>query len=410
MSPPPSPSHATSATEARDSTAPYPSPRPGSLIYYSLLMVTFLAASSVPTPLYRLYQTSWGFSTTWLTLVFASYVFALLATLLMTGSLSDHMGRRPVVAMAIVGEILAMGAFLLADDLAWLLTARIVQGVATGLATSALAAAMLDSDHTRGPLMASISPLSGMGIGALFAGVMVTFAPAPMRLVYLALIIVFLILGLWLLRIPEGVAPRPGALASLRPKARVPVVARKPLLRVVPAVVSSWALGGFSLSLGPTLVEIVSHRQSPLIGCLITFLLPFVGGISVWTLRARSSRLAVLLGTACIIAGMLGLLLGVYFTRIDILLAGTTVAGIGFGAAFMGALRIVMPLAPATERSALMAAFYVICYLSASLLALLGGVATQHFGLMPTTYVYGGGVALLSLTAFLATLAQRPET
>ncbi|WP_110670171.1 MFS transporter [Salinicola halophilus] len=390
------------------STAPYPAPRPESLVYYSLLMVTFLAASSAPTPLYRLYQASWDFSTTWLTLVFASYIFALLATLLMTGPLSDHLGRRPVVAGAIVGEILALGLFLVADDLAWLMAARIAQGIATGVATSALAAALLDSDHTRGPLMASIAPLSGMGVGALLAGVLVTYWPAPMRSVYLVLAVMLVLLGFWLKRIPEGATPRPGALASLRPRASIPPPVRKPLLRVVPAVVASWALGGFSLSLGPTLVETISHRESPLIGSLITFLLPFVGGISVMVLRSRPSRLAVLLGTACIVAGMLGLLLGVYLTRIDILLGGTAVAGIGFGAAFMGALRIVMPLAPPTERSALMAAFYVICYLSASLLALIGGVAAQHLGLMPTTYVYGSGVALLALIAFVATLVQRP--
>ncbi|OHZ02822.1 MFS transporter [Salinicola sp. LHM] len=389
----------------------YPSPRLGSLVYYAILMVTFLAASSAPTPLYQLYQTTWHFSTTWLTLVFASYVFALLLALLTTGSLSDYIGRRPVVAMAIVGELLSLVLFLVADGLAWVLAARILQGMATGIVTSALAAAMLDSDHTRGPVLASIAPLSGMGIGALFAGVLVAYAPAPMRLVYLILMVLLVVMGLWLTRIPESVTPRPGALAALRPRAHIPPAVRGPLFRVIPAVVSSWALGGFSLSLGPTLVERISGVHNPLVGCLITFLLPFIGGISVLTLRARPPRLAVLLGTACLIVGMLGLLLGVHQQSVAILLAGTAIAGIGFGAAFMGAMRVVMPLAPPTERSALMAAFYVICYLSASTLALCGGIATQHLGLIPTTYVYGSLVALLSLAAFVGTLTQRqPES
>ncbi len=179
----------------------YPSPRLGSLVYYAILMVTFLAASSAPTPLYQLYQTTWHFSTTWLTLVFASYVFALLLALLTTGSLSDYIGRRPVVAMAIVGELLSLALFLAADGLAWVLAARILQGVATGIVTSALAAAMLDSDHNRGPVLASIAPLSGMGIGALFAGVLVAYAPAPMRLVYLILMVLLHIVYSSFLRI-----------------------------------------------------------------------------------------------------------------------------------------------------------------------------------------------------------------
>ncbi|MGM8851977.1 MFS transporter [Salinicola halophyticus] len=392
------------------STNVYPAPRLGSLVYYAVLMVTFLAASSAPTPLYQIYQSTWHFSTTWLTLVFASYVFALLLALLTTGSLSDYIGRRPVVAIAIVGEILSLGLFLVADGLAWVLAARILQGIATGIVTSALAAAMLDSDHTRGPVLASIAPLSGMGIGALIAGILVTYAPAPMRLVYLVLIALLVAMGLCLRRIPESVTPRPGALAALRPRATIPPAVRGPLFRVIPAVVSSWALGGFSLSLGPTLVGTISGVHNPLVGCLITFLLPFIGGISVLILRAKPPRLAVLLGTACLIVGMAGLLLGVYRESVAILLVGTAIAGIGFGAAFMGAMRVVMPLAPPTERSALMAAFYVICYLSASTLALCGGIATQHFGLIPTTYAYGSLVALLSLAAFFGTLTQRqPE-
>ncbi|OLO05840.1 MFS transporter [Salinicola socius] len=399
-----------SPSASSSTTNVYPAPRLGSLVYYAVLMVTFLAASSAPTPLYRIYQNTWHFSTTWLTLVFASYVFALLLALLTTGSLSDYIGRRPVVAVAIVGEILSLGLFLVADGLMWVLAARILQGVATGIVTSALAAAMLDSDHTRGPVLASIAPLSGMGIGALIAGILVTYAPAPMRLVYGVLIVLLVVMGLWLGRIPESVTPRPGALAALRPRATIPPAVRDPLFRVIPAVVSSWALGGFSLSLGPTLVETISGVHNPLVGCLITFLLPFIGGISVMILRAKPPRLAVLLGTACLIVGMTGLLLGVYYRTVAILLVGTAIAGIGFGAAFMGAMRVVMPLAPSTERSALMAAFYVICYLSASTLALCGGIATQHLGLIPTTYAYGTLVALLSLAAFLGTLTQRqPE-
>ncbi|WP_097022248.1 MFS transporter [Chromohalobacter canadensis] len=395
------PPSSTSTTDA------YPAPRLGQLTYYVILMVTFLAASSAPTPLYRLYQTTWHFSATMLTLVFASYVFALLVALLVSGSLSDHIGRRPVVAGAIMGEILSLGVFFWADSLAWLMVARILQGIATGVVTSALAAAMLDSDHRRGPVMASIAPLFGMGIGALIAGILVTYAPAPLHLVYALLAVALVVQGLLLGRIRESVTPRPGAWASLRPRAYIPPPVRGPLMRVVSAVISSWALGGFSLSLGPTLVETVSGIHNPLVGCLITFLLPCVGAISVLTLRAKPPRVAVLIGTGCLIVGMSVLLLGVYWRSVAVLLSGTAFAGIGFGAAFMGAMRTVMPLAPPTERSALMAAFYVICYLSASLLAMVGGVATQHMGLLPTTYVYGGVVAALSLVAFIGALTQR---
>jgi MFS family permease len=69
--------------------------------------VLFLAASAAPTPLYRVYQARWGFSATTLTAVFAVYVLFLLMTVLIFGSVSDHVGRRPVVITALAADTAA---------------------------------------------------------------------------------------------------------------------------------------------------------------------------------------------------------------------------------------------------------------------------------------------------------------
>ena len=63
------------------------------------IMVGFLAASSAPSPLYAVYREAWGFSALTLTLVFGCYAFALLASLLVLGTLSDYRGRREVVVL-----------------------------------------------------------------------------------------------------------------------------------------------------------------------------------------------------------------------------------------------------------------------------------------------------------------------
>jgi MFS family permease len=107
-------------------------------------LVTFFAASSVPTPLYLVYQAKWHFSAITLTLIFAVYAAALLLTLLTAGGLSDFIGRRRVLAGALVVELLSMAAFIAADGVGWLLAARAVQGVATGAAAGALSAAVAD--------------------------------------------------------------------------------------------------------------------------------------------------------------------------------------------------------------------------------------------------------------------------
>src|SRR5262245_22117079 len=75
------------------------------------IFVSFMAAASVPSPLYALYRELWGFSALTLTVIFASYALALLAALLVFGALSDYRGRREVVLAALVLEIGALALF-----------------------------------------------------------------------------------------------------------------------------------------------------------------------------------------------------------------------------------------------------------------------------------------------------------
>ena len=92
----------------------------------------FLFAAAAPSPLYGMYAARWRFSALTLTEVFAVYAVALLVALLLTGSLSDFAGRRPVILGAIAIELASMLTFVAASDVTWLFVARITQGVATG--------------------------------------------------------------------------------------------------------------------------------------------------------------------------------------------------------------------------------------------------------------------------------------
>src|SRR6202140_2292356 len=102
------------------------------------IFVLFAAAASAPTPLYIVYQKEWGFSTTTVTVIFAVYVFGLIGSLLVLGGLSDHVGRRPVLAAAIALEAAAFVLSFIAGDVSVLLAARAAQGIATGMAFSTL--------------------------------------------------------------------------------------------------------------------------------------------------------------------------------------------------------------------------------------------------------------------------------
>lgn len=379
----------------------------GHLGYLALVMLGFFAASSAPTPLYHVYQQAWGFSSASLTLIFAVYALSLLVTLLVFGSLSDYLGRRPVILAALVLEMLSMLLFISASDVGWLIAARVLQGIATAIATSALGAAMLDTSVSQGPLINSVTPMLGMAVGALGTSILVEYAPLPLLLVYGLLLAAFACQALYLWRIQETVTPQAGVLKTLRPTLYVPQRARSTLLLVLPADIAAWALGGFFLSLAPSLLAAATGSKSVLNGGLAVAALTISGAISIMSLRLKAPQLALLVGCSFLAVGVSVVLLAVNLGWLWLFFTGAVIAGIGFGASFLGALRLLLPLAHAHERAGLMSAFLALSYLAFCVPALVAGLAVKTQGLIVTTNVYGSVVIVLALLALAGLLAQR---
>jgi hypothetical protein len=365
------------------------------LALYTAILIAFMAASSAPTPLYRAYQQAWGFSPSLLTVVFAAYAIALLLTLLVTGRLSDYIGRRPVVLLALALEAVAMGLFLSASGAGWLIAARIVQGIATGLAVAALGAALMDIHQTRGALINSVSPMLGMACGALGSTALLVIAPDPLHFVYIVLLALFVMAGPLVYRARETAVRRRGAWASLRPSITVPVAARRTLLAISPANMAVWMLGGFYLSLMPSLISAATHAASPWLGGFSVASLTLSGAVSVLLARRMSAPQTLLRGELALACGICLILLGTYGSWPAILIAGSILGGLGFGATFLGAVRSVMPLAPPHQRAGLMGAFYVESYLAHSVPTMAVGYLASHQGLVFAVYAYGALILLL---------------
>jgi predicted MFS family arabinose efflux permease len=379
-----------------------------SLVFLAITLLSFLAASSAPTPLYHLYQEALQFSPATLTLIFGVYAFSLLAALLTVGSLSDHLGRKPVIFAALLLDMLAMLLFINADSVAWLIAARVLQGFATGMATSVLGAALLDTDRQQGPLVNSVAPLLGMAFGALGSGLLAEYAPQPLRLTYWILFGLFTLQALYVWRLPESVTRLAGAWASLRPTLHVPPQARRALWLALPVDVAVWAVGGFFLSLAPSLVRTATGSTSNLIGGGLVAVLTVSGALMIFTLRNRPADKILRLGASSLAIGIALILAAVHSASLPLFFFATLVAGSGFGAGFLGALRSVVPLALPHERAGLMSAFYVLSYLAFCLPSLLAGNLTRTFGLIATTDGYGAVLIVLSLGALLGLMRQRP--
>ena len=377
-----------------------------SLIFLAITLLGFLAASSAPTPLYHLYQEHMQFSPAILTLIFGVYAFSLLAALLVVGSLSDYLGRRPVIFVALLLNMLAMLLFINAESVAWLIGARLIQGFATGMATSVLGAALLDFDRQQGPLITSVAPLLGMACGAMGCGLLAELAPLPLQLTYWILLALFVLQAIYLWRLAESVSPQPGAWRSLRPTLHVPVQARRALWLILPLDLAAWAVGGFYLSLAPSLVRAATGSTSNLIGGALVAVLTLTGALSIYALRNRAADMMLRLGASLLVLGLALVLIAVHTASLPLFFIGTLITGSGFGSGFLGALRSIMPLALPHERAGLMSAFYVLSYLAFSLPSLLAGNLTRIYGLIPTTNGFGAVLILMAVGALAGLLRQ----
>lgn len=380
-------------------------PRAGFYLLASITM-TFLAGSSAPTPLYPIYQRLWHFSPVMVTVIFAAYAVALLAMLLVTGRLSDHVGRRPVLIAATVAQAVTMVVFATAQGVAALIAARILQGLATGAAIGAVGAGMLDLDRDKGTVANAVAPAMGTAIGGLIAGAMVRWLPAPTHLVYLVLAAVYLLQGLGVAWMNEPGTRRPGALASLKVQWRTPRSTRGPLLAAAPLLIAGWAIVGFYLSLGPALIHRVFGFDASLVGGVVPFLMAGSAGLAVLLWHRTHERRMRLGGASALVVGMAASLAALAWHVSYAFFAASIIAGAGFGLGFQGAVRSVVATAAATERAAVLSVVFIVSYLALGLPAVAAGVVVARTGQLVETAL-GLGTLVIALAAVALHLAAR---
>jgi MFS family permease len=370
-------------------------------VIYGGLMV----AASAPSPLYVVYQQRWHVSASVLTVVFAAYAVALLAALVTVGGLSDYVGRRPVLLAALALEVVAMTVFLLAGDVGTLLAARVLQGLATGAAMGTISAALIDLQPPDRPglgaLVNGIAPLLGLAAGALGAGLLVQYAPAPTTLVFVLLDGAFLLVVGSVLLLPETVRPRPGALASLAPRVAVPRRARRTYQGAIPAMVAAWALGGLYLSLGPSLAAGPLGVRNHLVGGFVIATMMAPAALATWAARDVTPVRMMTGGCLALAAGVTVTLLGLTAGSLVLFLVGTALAGVGFGPGFLGAFRNLAALTTPQDRAQLFAALFVVSYLAFSVPAVVAGLLVGQEGLRATADGYGLVVVVLALAGAL---------
>src|SRR4051794_2648284 len=226
-----------------------------------------MAGTTLPTPLYPIYQQELGFSELTITVIFATYAAGVISALILFGNLSDEIGRKRTLLPGLAASAASAVVFLLADGLPALLLARFLSGASagifTGTATATLVALAARDGRDRAALVATAANLGGLGLGPLVAGVLADLFPAdPLRLVFAVHLVLVVLSGLavtLLVREPGTVGP-----FRIRPRAlEVPAEVRAAFVRASIAGFAGFAVMGLFTAIAPAFLGKVLGVTNP---------------------------------------------------------------------------------------------------------------------------------------------------
>jgi MFS family permease len=373
-------------------------------VAFWLLALVFAAAmlgTTLPTPLYVIYQARWHFSAATVTVIYAAYATGVLAALLLAGRSSDQAGRKPVLAAALGLSALSTVLFIFAPNVGVLLAARIVSGLSAGLATGTATAALTElvpaSASRRASLVATIANMAGLGLGPLVAGLFAQYAPGPTTTVFEVYLAVLAAAGLGLLFVPETVSPR------RRPTLRfaglgLPRQGRGEFIAAGAAAFSAFSVLGLFSALAPTFLGSVMHEHSHAVQGAVVFLIFGVGAVTQLLASRFASRPVVMTGLGLLLAGLALIVAALAAASIALFLAGTAVAGIAVGAVFLGSLATANRLAPPERRGHAISTYFVMCYCGLVIPVVGVGIATGLIGTFRA--VLALSIVLAALCAF----------
>jgi MFS family permease len=417
-----------SRTAGRQGISPAPVPRggvePGRAAVASygagfwliaLVFLTGMAFSTVPTPLYPLYQVRDGFSTLTVTIVFAAYAVGVLTSLLLAGHLSDVVGRRKVLLAALALELAAAVLFLAEPPLPVLLVARLVTGLGVGMLTATATAHLQELHRTARPgaspqrfeIVSTAANIGGLGLGPLIAGVLAQYLDAPLRLPYLVFG-VLLLASLGAVALAPETLQRRTAMGTYRPL-RVRVEGDTAgYVGAAAAGFAAFAVFALFTSLAPGFVGGTLHHSSRALAGLIVFTV-FGAAAAAQTLTSRLAALAQrssgLLGQA---AGVVVLAVGMHTASLALFLLGGIVANMGAGVLFKSAIGAVAAMARPATRGEALAGLFLISFAGMAVPAVGIGVATHHISATAAVTWFTGGLLALLATVGVLTARSAP--
>jgi MFS family permease len=385
---------------------------PGFWVIAAAFLIT-MAFSTIPTPLYAIYQHRDGFPTYVITVIFASYAVGVMASLYLAGHVSDWLGRRRVALVAVLAEALSAAIFLIWSAVPGLLVARFICGVGVGVLTATATAHLSElrqvarpgEDPSRSALISSMVNLGGLAFGPLIGGLLAQYVSAPLQRPYEIFLVLLLLSAVGIALVPETVERLEERPAYRPQRVALPSSARPLFFASAIGAFAAFAIFGLFTSLAPTFLAGVLHHTSRLLAGVVTFAVFIAGAVSQAVFVRLSRPHQLRLGLVAMSVGLVGVAAGGLIPNLWLFVIGGVVAGGGVGLVFRGAVATAASLADPSSRGEVLAALFLIAYAGLAIPVLAIGLGIALLPAQVALLVFSVLILILVNAAVLRMLA-----
>ena len=380
-------------------------PQQGTLIGFVTATLSFAViymASAAPVPLFAIYRQTLDLTHSDRSYAAVAYFAGAVTALLMFARISDHFGRRIVI---FINLLLAMFGCLIFLDLAssaMLLAGRFIQGFACGLASSAVAAYVVDnaslSPAWLGSVVTGAAPMLGLAGGSLASGALRQYGSGSLSIIFVVIMAMLMVCFVMLAFSPETVLRSQGGFRSLKPQIRIPLSIRPLLPAACATFVGTWSIGGFYLPFSASMAAEQLHTDNTFVAaavfaCMMTPYL--IGGSLAGRMKPVSAqRMGMVAFTLC----MAGIIASLKLSSVSFFLLATVGAGIAWGIAFTGSMRTILGNISKEDRAGVLSTVFLISYSGAAIPNMFVG---QLFRNTSLSYIATGYGILVFLACFI---------
>ncbi|CAH0250358.1 MFS transporter [Plantibacter cousiniae (nom. nud.)] len=353
-----------------------------------IVATTFLlvmAYSTVPTPLYALYQARDGFPVSTITVIFAAYAVGVVFSLFFVGHISDWVGRRRMLLIAILISALSAVLFLLWSSVEGLIVARVVNGVSVGVLTATATAhlgelravARPDENSIVAASVAGASNLGGLALGPLIGGLFAEFLPNPLVLPHALFLVALVIAAIVMVSVPETVEQSEPRRRYRPQRLAVPASSRGAFIGAGFGAFAGFALLGLFTSLAPTILIGTFDAPDHLLAGVTTFSVFGAAALGQVLLARLPLQRQLLIATVSCGVGLAAVAAGAVLPQLGVFLVGGVIAGLGVGVLFKSAIATAGSLADPARRGETLSLVFLIAYCGLALPVLAIGFAPE---------------------------------